>query len=643
MGVLLQIKGIGKRYGHTTILEDAAASFSKNQKIGVIGRNGAGKSTLCKIITGEEEMDTGTVIKNSELRLSYLEQHDTFLAEETVLEFLTRSRGQEPWRAAEMAASFQLKNEILDTKIAALAGGYRTRLKLAAMLLKDPNFLVLDEPSNYLDLSTLILLENFLLDFNGGYLIVSHDREFLKRTCDHTLEVENGRLTLYPGNIEDYFEFKAEQLAQKMAYNKTVEKKKEQLQEFVYRFGAKASTATRAKSKMKQIEKLKTIEIAHSAATVNIRIPPIEPKAGVAFSCEDLSIGYTDKLVAGRIRIEVSRGEHVAVLGDNGQGKTTFLRTLAGNLDPKGGSQRWGTGLKIAYYAQHVFDNLHPADDIFTHLSRQAADGVTMQDVLNLAGCFLFSGDETKKKVSVLSGGERARLCLAGLLLSKSHVLLLDEATNHLDFETVEALGRALKAFAGTVFFISHDRTFVNLVATSILDVKNGSIIKYPGTYEDYVDHLEMQAKGHHSQRLSSAALSHSTAGRQAQTVAQKDPAQADGKAAGKNYYRQIKKEIAAMKSRMTKLANRMKHLEEEKQNLLGQIQNNPFHYSRGRNERLKELNRALEREEAEWLKLQKGLETLEGTLLGGEKHGKTIPDTAPRNLSQNPPGPMGL
>ena len=223
-----------------------------------------------------------------------------------------------------------------------------------------------------------------------------------------------------------------------------------------------------------------------------------------------------------------------------------------------------------------------------------------------MAGCFLFSGDETKKKVTVLSGGERARLCLAGLLLSKSHVLLLDEPTNHLDFETVEALGNALKDYSGTVFFISHDRTFVNLIATSILDVKNGSIKKYPGAYEDYVYHLEMQAKSYraehpHHQDFSQAAEKH-----------QQDTASSSQADQEKSTAKQIKKETTAVKSRITKLENHLKHLEEEKQNLLKQIQNNPFHYSRQRNQRLKELIKTLETEEAEWIKLQAELEALE-------------------------------
>src|SRR3989338_105423 len=434
MSVLLQLKGIEKHYGARVLLDDATASFSRDQKVGVIGRNGCGKSTLCRIITGEEAMDAGTVSRNSDLRLSYLQQHDPFKLDETVIGFLERYSGREEWECAELAGRFHLKYDWLEKKMSELPGGYRTRVKLTSMLLSNPNFLVLDEPTNYLDLSTLILLETFLADFNGGYLIVSHDREFLKRTCEHTLEIEHGKLSLYPGNIEEYFEQKEELLRQKMAYNKTVEKKREQMQEFIDRFKAKASTAARAKSKVKQMQKLKTIEIAHPMGTVNIRIPEIEKKGGLALACQDLKIGYPDRTVAENVTVEFDRGARVAVLGDNGQGKTTFLRTVSGTLPPLGGSYRWGTGLKVAYYAQHVFSAIHPKDDVLSYLQREAAEGTTLQDVLNMAGSFLFSGTDVEKKVTVLSGGERARLVLAGILLSRNHVLILDEPTNHLDF-----------------------------------------------------------------------------------------------------------------------------------------------------------------------------------------------------------------
>ncbi len=605
MTVLLQINEIHKAYGAVTILDDAVASFSDDQKIGVIGRNGAGKSTLCRIITGHETADSGTITRNAALRLSYLEQHDTFKPGETVVDFLMRTTGREHWECGQMAARFRLQNEILDQLVQGLPGGFQTRVKLSAMLLGDPNFLILDEPSNYLDLSTLILLENFLIDFRGGYLVVSHDREFLKRTCDHTLEVENGQLVLYPGDIEQYFEFKEEQLQRKQAYNRGIDKKREQLQAFIDRFKAKASTATRAQSKMKQLAKLKSIEIAHPMSNVRIPIPAVEEKAGVAVFCDDLTIGYPEKDVARRIQFDVERGSHVAVLGNNGEGKTTFLRTLAGDLPPKAGSFRWGTGLKVGYYAQHVFSVLDPEDDIVTYLSREAATGVNRQDVLNMAGCFLFKGDDVEKKVKVLSGGERARLVLAGLLLSKSHVLLLDEPTNHLDFETVEALGGALKSFQGTVIFISHDRTFVNLVATSILEVKQGRIVHYPGSYEDYVYHLEQVARGEEQESLETVVAKpgdeHIHAHAPVKTMAEPFVSPKT----------EQKGEIKKVQKNMDKAEGRMKHYTEERNKLLEEIAKNPLHFSKERNIRLKEYQIEIEKAEAEWCSLQAKLDKL--------------------------------
>jgi len=491
MKVLLQLNGIRKSYGAHVILDDLTASFSENQKIGVIGRNGSGKSTLCKIITGHEEEDSGTVSKSSSLRLSYLEQQDPYSLEETVMEFLHRYSGKEEWECGKIAGRFQLKYEMLETKIGALSGGYRTRVKLTSMLLADPNFLILDEPTNYLDLKTLILLEEFLRDYRGGFLIVSHDREFLKKTCEDTLEIENGGCTLYPGTVEEYLIFKEERKEQTISYNKNVETKQKQLQLFVDRFRAKASKATQAKSKMKQIEKMKTIEVGHPLSNVRIKIPSVQRKHGLALRCKNLTIGYPENKVAEGIVVEVDQGSHVAVLGNNGQGKTTFLRTIAGDLAVKEGGYSWGYNMKIGYYAQHVFSRLSSEIDVYTYLSNAADRSVSHQEILNLAGSFLFKGNDVKKKFSVLSGGERARACLAGVLLEKNHALLLDEPTNHLDFETVEVLGRALKSFVGTLFFISHDRTFVNLVATKIVEVKDGSVRLYPGKYEEYVYHLE--------------------------------------------------------------------------------------------------------------------------------------------------------
>ncbi len=598
MKVLIQVNDVRKAYGARVILDDASVSFGEDQKIGVIGRNGAGKSTLCKIIIGEDEADSGEVVKSADLRLSYLEQHDPYKMDETVLGFLMRYTGKEEWLCGKIAGQFQLKGDLLKATIGSLSGGYRTRVKLTSMLLAEPNFLILDEPTNYLDLKTLILLEEFLQGYRGGFLIVSHDREFLKKTCDQTLEVENGACTLYPGSVEDYLIFKEEQTQQALNYNKNVEAKAKQLQLFVDRFGAKASKASQAKSKMKQIEKLKKIEVGHPLSNVHIKIPAVDRKNGIAFVCEDLAIGYPEKVVASKINIETIQGAHVAVLGDNGQGKTTFMRTIADGLASKGGKFKWGYSLKVGYYAQHVFATLDPDGDVYGHLSHMSVPEVTKQEILNIAGSFLFKGDDVYKKIAVLSGGERARLCLAGLLLTKSQVLLLDEPTNHLDFETVEALGRSLKSFSGTVFFISHDRTFVNLVATEIIEVGGGQVKRYPGTYEDYVYHLESQLRDELKADTPKAAL-----------PAQKAKVEEKPKS-GYHQQKEIEAEKRRVSSRMKKIEEQIAIFKTEHDAIHKSFMNDSFTWTRDKQKRYDELTKLIEHYEHIWLELSTELES---------------------------------
>ena len=498
--LLLQINNIYKNYGTKVIFGGASVSILAKQKIGVIGRNGAGKSTLFKMIMGLEEQDSGEFVKSSDLQLGYIPQVDPFQTSETILGFLTRYTHKPDWECSKVAGQFQLKGEMLNKPIGDLSGGYQMRVKLAATLLFEPNLLLLDEPTNYLDLSTLILLENFLKGFKGGFLCITHDREFLKKTCTSTMEVENGEIILHPEPLEQYLEFKQEQKEFAILANKNIETKQKQLQTFVDRFGAKASMAKSAQSKSKVIEKLETkkININHAMASVRMWIPPVQTRNGTCLELEDLEIGYKteekQKTIASGINLMVDKGKKVAILGDNGQGKSTLLKTIAGMLEKLSGKVIWANNLEIGYYAQHVNSALDPQQTVEKYLKQRASSDIKDDQIMRMMGNFLFKKNDAQKEISVLSGGEKARLCLAGMFLAKSDILLLDEPTNHLDFETVEAMGQALGEFNGTVFVVSHDRTFVNLIANEIWEVQNGFVKRILGSYEDYVWQKEQEA-----------------------------------------------------------------------------------------------------------------------------------------------------
>jgi len=459
----------------------------------LIGRNGAGKSTLCRILLGDEELDTGEVVRSRKLRLGYLRQHDPFQAGETVREFLIRDSGQPDWRCGEVAWEFQFPDAVLDRPIRALSGGWQTRAKLAALLLHDPNMLVLDEPTNFLDLRTQMLLEHFLRHVDAGCLVVSHDREFLKKTCTHTLELSRGQLTLFPGDVDAYLANVEQRREHDRRVNATTLAKRRQLETFIAKNRAKASTASQAKNKAKQLERLKLIEIAGAEAEIRLRFPEIEPRQGPAVRTERLAIGYPDHTVAKNVHVEVDHGWRVGVVGDNGQGKTTFLRTVCGSLEPVAGTVTWGYGCEAGVYAQHVYTSLPDDYTVYEYLEVQAAPLTSPQYIKDVAGSFLFSGAMVEKKIRVLSGGERARLVLAGLLLKQHNVLVLDEPANHLDVESVEALAEALTRYQGTVIFTSHDRHFMHRVATHVIEVRGGRVVSYPASYDDYVYRMQKE------------------------------------------------------------------------------------------------------------------------------------------------------
>ena len=487
MAVLFQIRNAYKAYGDQILLDNAEATITDDAKIGFVGRNGAGKSTLLKILLGEEELDAGEVIRHPRLRVGYLRQHDPFHEGESAMDFLMRDSEQPDWKCGEVAGQFELKGDYLFGPVKSLSGGWQTRVKLAALLLHAPNLLLLDEPTNFLDLRTQILLEHFLQNFKQACLMVSHDRTFLAKTCQHTLDLSAGKLTMYPGKIAKFLEFQNERTQQAIRENQATLAKQKQLEKFINKNRANANTASQARSKQKQLDRLKLNEVATQQATAYIQAPIVEPKQGTAVRCEGLVIGYPDHEVATDIHLEIEHQQRAAIVGDNGQGKTTLLRTLVGSLDPKGGTLRWGHNIKIGTYAQHVYTSLDPTDTVLEYLEYQAMPGTTDQQVLAVAGSLLFRDDHVHKKVKVLSGGERARLCMAGLLLGDYNVLVLDEPGNHLDVETVEALAEALLIYKGTVIFTSHDRHFMGRVATTVIEVRDGTARDYMNNYDAYL------------------------------------------------------------------------------------------------------------------------------------------------------------
>jgi len=492
----LQIKDLHKSFGLKKIFTDANLVITENQKIGVIGRNGAGKTTLFKMIMGLDEPDLGEIQHYPYMRLGYIEQNDPFLPGETVIDFLERYTKKPTWECAKVASRFQLKKDRLEKPVTDLSGGFQMRVKLTATLLFEPNLLLLDEPTNYLDLSTLILLEKFLLDFKGTVMVITHDREFIKKTCNSTLDVGHGQLFLHNEGLEEYLEYKQEQEELAKSVNENIEKKQKQLQTFVDKFGAKASKAKSAQSKMRQIDKLDTKKIGIATAFSNVRmhIPTVENKQGDALECVNIDIGYPGKVVVKGIDVRVERGKKVAILGDNGQGKSTFMKTIMNEIPTMKGEVAWKKGLKLGFYNQHLSASLNPDETVFGFASKKAEGNSSMDEVFRILGNFLFTRNDYDKTASVLSGGEKARLCLAGIFLGKADVYLLDEPTNHLDFETVEALGAALGNFNGTVFVISHNRTFVSLIANEIIEIKDGGLKRILGSYQDYVWNLEQQA-----------------------------------------------------------------------------------------------------------------------------------------------------
>ncbi len=530
---MITIENISKQYGSTILLNDVTVSFHEDQRTGLVGVNGSGKTTLLRMLGGEEGPDNGRIQKPSDLSIGYLPQEVEIMDDKTPLEIVLEPfshlmnfekhienisnslQGSEMksamnkldklYSAMEFHDGYSLEaraKTILNglgvpeanwaLPVQYLSGGYRMRTVLGRLLLCAPDYLLLDEPTNHLDMDSLVWLEKFLERHRGGMLIVSHDRDFLNRITNYTAEISNNCITLYKGNYDSYITAREEAKDAALSRTRNIETKIAQNERFVERFKSKATKATQAQSRMKLLEKLRQElpQIAVDEKSINFSFPEPKPSGTVPLKFESISAGYGEKKVFANLSLLVNRGDKIAVVGPNGSGKSTLLKLAAGLLTPEKGSVEIGHNATIRYFGQHQLEQLNTQLTVYDTVLQQSIN-TEKTFVRNILGAFLFSGDSVDKNVSVLSGGEKARLVLATILSNPGNVLLLDEPTNHLDIRSIEMLASAMAEFTGTIIFVSHDEYFISNVANRIIEVRPGAVRDFPGSLADYRFYVE--------------------------------------------------------------------------------------------------------------------------------------------------------
>jgi ATP-binding cassette subfamily F protein 3 len=536
--ILLQAEHIQKAYGVDIILQDISLQIQTGERIGLVGVNGAGKSTLMKILAGQLSYDSGVIRKPKEVTIGYLAQDGGLESDRTIQEEMLsvfadlqeeerelrklealmgdpavladgkryeqileeyarrseafKERGGYSYEANIRGVLHGLRFADMDihTPIKTLSGGQKTRLALAKLLLQAPTILLLDEPTNYLDIETLTWLETYLLNYPGAILVVSHDRYFLDKLVTVVYEIERTRATRYPGNYSDFLDLKAAKLEQEL---KRFEKQQEEiakLEDFIARNIARASTTKRAQSRRKTLEKIERLErpiMQNKSAHFSFDIAKMS--GNIVVKVNDLSVGYADNVLSRHLTFVIEREERVALVGPNGIGKSTLLKTIVEKLPALAGSFQLGSNVTIGYYDQEHRE-LHEGKTVLAEIWDDYPH-MPEKEVRTLLGNFLFSGDDVQKKIRELSGGERARVSLAKLMLKQANFLILDEPTNHLDLYSKEVLENALFDYPGTILFVSHDRYFLNKIATRVLELSPNGVTNYLGNYDYYVEKKE--------------------------------------------------------------------------------------------------------------------------------------------------------
>ncbi len=481
---MLHIERLSKTFPTKPLFLEASAHLKPNTRVGLVGPNGSGKTSLMRMILNENDIESGRIRKRPHLRIGYLPQELETLPGNTILDATHRDEFPE-YEAKRILSGLGFQESDWDRKIKTLSGGYRMRVALAYLLLSSPDVLMLDEPTNHLDTGTQRWLENFLLNSGFTLLIISHDIAFLDKMVTHIWEVRNHTLQEYRGNYTRFQKLKAERDAQEQAAANRQAKEISRVQSFVDRFRYQANKASQVQSRIKQLEKVKRIELQRDTKRLRFRFPEPSASGKQVLDMRNVHKAYGENIVYQGLDFAVDRGQRVALVGENGAGKSTLLKMLAGVLEFETGERNLGHGVSVHYFAQHQAEILNPEHTILDSLE-EAAPQAERNFLRGLAGAFLFSGNDQLKPIKALSGGERNRVALARMLVEPANTLLLDEPTNHLDPASVDMLTDALIQFPGTIVFISHDPTFLMRVSTRVVEIDEGQARDYIGDYEYY-------------------------------------------------------------------------------------------------------------------------------------------------------------
>ena len=604
---MISISDLTVSYGSWTLLDHISFHISESDKIGLVGKNGAGKSTVMKLICGEQNPTSGTIDKPAHINIGYLPQimehnrgrsvleeamtvFDVFkgmekeidditvqLSERTDYEsaeyaelisrlndlndHLALSHSEPPEvQATRILLGLGFKDEELSRNTETFSQGWNMRIELAKILLGAPDVLLLDEPTNHLDIESIEWLEDYLKSFRGSLLLVSHDRKFLDNVTNRTVEIMLGKVYDYKVPYSQYVELRKERMAQQTAAYENQQRMIEKTEDFINRFRYKPTKSNQVQSRIKALEKLDRIEIdVEDRSAMHLRFPPAARSGDVVYKASGMTVGYPQKVVFRDADIEIKRGEKVALIGRNGEGKTTLMRVIMGELEPFSGESKLGHNVNIGYFAQNQEDVLDNSITVFDTLDRVAV-GEVRTKLRDILGAFLFKGEDIDKRVSVLSGGERARLGMAKLMLQSHNVLALDEPTNHMDIRSKDILKSALKSFDGTLIVVSHDRDFLDGLVDKMYEFRDGRVKEHLGSVSDFLEKRRIENLSELERRFGPASAA---AEQPAQEVRKSGAKQdfATRKAESKEA-RKVRNRISFLESEIGKDEARMKEIE---------------------------------------------------------------------------------